>query len=341
LVKESKDLNIPLDEYRRLYKLSQSKWAWTGFREKRLWDFLQLLLVPIIIYAATSCLGDQAKKRDKVAADEAKGREKEAAEETKKNEKQAADDRARQETLSSYFNEITNLSIYLGQKITPDNKEQIEKVRILVKTRTLTALRVLDSERNNQLLGFLREARFIGKEPSGAPKIDFRNADLRNADLKNADLSGVDLRKATLTGADLSGAKLIDANLREAVLTNVILDNTNFSNADLIQAVLIPVDQIKKANFCGAILNKGLQSNEGCKAGKAYVVAGTGLLVRADPAGSIIGSLGYGQSVTLTGRVAYAAGSEWSQLSGGSWVMTNYLPIQPSENTPGVAPSNK
>ena len=58
LTKEAKNLGMSADEYRRLYAqrssnilanvVGRSTWLWTGFREKKLWDYLQLLIVPLV-----------------------------------------------------------------------------------------------------------------------------------------------------------------------------------------------------------------------------------------------------------------------------------------------------
>jgi uncharacterized caspase-like protein len=74
--------------------------------------------------------------------------------------------------------------------------------------------------------------------------------------------------------------------------------------------------------------------------GKAYVWAGTGLVVRNNPGGSQIGNLPYGAAVTLTGRSAFVAENDWSQLDTGGWVMTNYLSTQPLENNSRNPSSN-
>lgn len=59
--------------------------------------------------------------------------------------------------------------------------------------------------------------------------------------------------------------------------------------------------------------------------GGVYVKAGSGLLVRNAPSGSIIGSRGYGQKVSLTGAEQVANGYTWAQLASGGWVAKDYL----------------
>lgn len=57
----------------------------------------------------------------------------------------------------------------------------------------------------------------------------------------------------------------------------------------------------------------------------SYAAAGSGLLVRSGPAGYVIGGLGYGAPVRLTGATQYASGRSWSQLTSGGWVASDYI----------------
>lgn len=330
LIKEARDLSIPLDEYRRLYELSRKKsstpkkilngfWKWTGIGEKKMWDLLQLLLVPLFIFVATNSLQEDAKKR----------------------EKKAAEDRARQETLNSYLDVMTKLLLEAKQKTTSvDEEPQLATIQVLAKTRTLTALRTLDCERSILLLKFLREAKLaklIGERSSSKElKIDFKSANLRNADLKTADLSNIDLSTATLSGADLRGAKLIGANLSNADLTDAKLDGADFSKANLINAGLRNIDiRNIPAKFCAAKVEKGKESGQGCFT--AYVNAASSLAVRNAPAGYILSALPYGMGVNLTGAQEYAAGRSWLQLSSGGWVASNYLSYLPTQSTKNIS----
>ena len=55
--------------------------------------------------------------------------------------------------------------------------------------------------------------------------------------------------------------------------------------------------------------------------GSVYVTAGSGLLIRNSPGGYVIGSLGYGQAVALTGNTS----GGWAELANGGWVAERYL----------------
>lgn len=56
-----------------------------------------------------------------------------------------------------------------------------------------------------------------------------------------------------------------------------------------------------------------------------YVTAGIGVNVRNRPNGYVIGGLGYGQSVALTGARESAGGRSWLQLASGGWVAEDYI----------------
>jgi peptidoglycan hydrolase-like protein with peptidoglycan-binding domain len=60
-------------------------------------------------------------------------------------------------------------------------------------------------------------------------------------------------------------------------------------------------------------------------AGRAYVAASSGLLVRNAPAGRVVGSLGYGTPIALTGDRRFANGRTWVQLASGAWVAEEFV----------------
>ena len=69
------------------------QWQWTGFPQKTLWDWLQLLVVPAFL-AIASYLFTQAERRRERAAEEQKA---EAAEQKAAAERQAAEQKTQWE----------------------------------------------------------------------------------------------------------------------------------------------------------------------------------------------------------------------------------------------------
>ena len=186
-------------------------WNWTGFKEKKLWDVLQLLIVPTALAIGAFYLQETAKQRDL-----------QISEANRAKDQQIADDRAKQETLNRYFDQISTL--LLERKLR--TAKEGEEVRSIARVRTLTALRSMDQDRKGQLVKFLQEAKLI----QGRAIIDLQGADLRATDLHEAYLSAVSLSGANLSGANLSGAILLNAYLNDANAGKA--DSTDLSQAN-------------------------------------------------------------------------------------------------------------
>ena len=218
--------------------------TWTGFdsydettqgpRAKTLWDWLDLLVIPIFLALAAWWLQRAENKRTQ---------ELEA-------------DRQQQTSLDSYFDFMTEL-------LSNNNLQTADKdrYRSIARTRTIALLRLLDGERKSQVLQFLYESELINEDPivqlRGA---DFRSCNLKGASLQNAELRGVyfeysDLEGSNLSEADLRGsdfsfsnfsnANLDDTNLHQANLSGAIFHNTDLTSADISQTILEYADLSK------------------------------------------------------------------------------------------------
>jgi uncharacterized protein YjbI with pentapeptide repeats len=217
---------------------------WTGFGNytkpdekfipaKTLWDWLQLLIVPLFL-AVGAWLIDGSRKRS---------------------ERLLESDRQRQKTLEDYYACITDLLLRGQLKGAGASAE----ARSIARTRTLAALRLLDSGRKAQLLQFVYEAGLIdagsainlnGADFTGAlldeatliraelRGADFRSASLRNANLQYADLRGSDFSEAALTGAWLQKSRLVQARMINADLTDANLTGADVDQIDLSGATL-------------------------------------------------------------------------------------------------------
>jgi uncharacterized protein YjbI with pentapeptide repeats len=226
----------------------------TGFSEKTLWNWMDLLIVPAtiaIIGIVGGALFTQARARDTA--------------------------------LLTYLDKMSELLI---EKCLRAETRRYSDKRLTARARTLAVLSQLDGKRKRIVLQFLREARLINKdhdtlegvtinpclvglrdadlsyaklqdiklinrkrtetvslEGANLECADLRNADLEGADLREANLIRANLRGACLKGVDLSLAKLRDADLRETRLgihvqedednKQIIKTHTNLSDADL------------------------------------------------------------------------------------------------------------
>jgi uncharacterized protein YjbI with pentapeptide repeats len=197
-----------------------------------------------------------------------KQNEQEAADKRAKIEQIAADDKAKQETLTKYLDGMSDLL----QKDLLKSKNT-DPTFIIAQSKTVVALRSVDSVRQNLIFQFLESARLntLELEKNGLlfrakmskaqlSKADFTKtkliqADLQESNLTKANLTGADLRSVDLENANLSNAQLYAADLRLAELTRSNLTNANLAKADLTIAAL------RQSNMEGvkldrAILNK-------------------------------------------------------------------------------------
>jgi uncharacterized protein YjbI with pentapeptide repeats len=224
--------------------------SWTGFgksalQAKTLWDWLQLLLVPLFLGGATLVL--HSSQRESV---------RKQAEERSALEREIETDRQQEEALQMYFDRIIELC--LKEKL---SKFSPEEVRTAARTRTLAVLRGLDGKRKGMVVLFLKDSNLIDREAvidlAGA---DLREASLAFANLKRANLGEADLSKADLRGANLTKAYLgatnfLEADLRGANLNEADLFESNLNGADITRA------NLRAANLSGADL-RGSRLND-------------------------------------------------------------------------------
>lgn len=225
--------------------------AWTGFgsyneelngpRSKTLWDWMELLLVPVGLALA----GYWFTKVQKTT------------------ELEIALKNQRQQSLESYLDRIKELILVRG--LGPNAYPEVNK---LATTLTLNILRELNEERNRQVVQFLQESELLETRWRGVIKLS--KADLSNIDLNGANLLKVNLFKAILCDANLSGAnlnnadlretKLERANLRKAKLYLAVMEHAKLAGADLREANLRDVDltfaKLPNANLRYAILRR-------------------------------------------------------------------------------------
>jgi uncharacterized protein YjbI with pentapeptide repeats len=224
--------------------------TWTGFgkpalQAKTLWDWMQLLLVPLFLAAAALVV--RTSQRDN---------SRQRLEERSALEHEIETDRQREEALQMYFDRI--IELVLKEKL---SKFSPEEVRMVAKTRTHAVLRELDGRRKGMVILFLKDSNMIDREAV----IDLAGADLREASLAFANLKRVNLSEADLSKADLRGANLTRSYLSATNLTEADLRGANLGEADLFEAKLNGADvtraNLREANLSGADL-RGSRLND-------------------------------------------------------------------------------
>jgi uncharacterized protein YjbI with pentapeptide repeats len=209
-------------------QIPQSKpWTLRKFGGKTVWDWMDLLMVPIMLSLITVVFAWQQDARQQRI-------EEQRAESALTIQQQNAQD----EALQAYLDQMTQL--ILDRKLL--EAEEGDSVYTMAQARTSTVITRLDADHNRNVTRFLRDSGLLGEFvwiDFRASSINlFRRIDLSDADLRGADLSNADLLEANLRSADLSDADLSDANLRSANLRFSNLRSADLSDADLRSANL-------------------------------------------------------------------------------------------------------
>jgi uncharacterized protein YjbI with pentapeptide repeats len=211
------------------------KWTRTGedgWNEKKPWDYLQLLLVPLVLAIAGFWFQDFSKKQEQLVGD----------------------NKAKQETLTKYLDQMSDLL----QKGLIKSKHGSDLFTI-AQAKTAVTLQSLDPVRQRLVIQFLESANLnkldegkgllfmlrmhestLGKAYLSLAKM--RKADFRGIDLNEANLSETDLREANFFGANLNKANLSGADLRGAIFSIPDIKGANLSRADLRGATFFGVN---------------------------------------------------------------------------------------------------
>ena len=128
-------------------------------------------------------------------------------------ERALQDERAREETLRSYLDRVSEL--VLERDLV--NSENDSPERAIALARTHNALSMLDGRRKGQLVKFLNDSQLIR---NGQTVISLNLADLTYSNLGSMDLRGCDFSGANLRDADFYNSDLTECNFENCVLTN-------------------------------------------------------------------------------------------------------------------------
>jgi uncharacterized protein YjbI with pentapeptide repeats len=271
---------------------ARKPWTVKEFGGRPLWDWLQLLIVPLVIAAIgfwfTSSQNGRQQRIEDQRAQQAQNIENARAKAERALAKQSAQD----EALQAYLAQMSSLMLEKNLL----ESERGDAVYTLAQARTATVMTRLDSGRNKTVLSFLWNSGLVGKSSAGESSVNlFRNIDLRGADLRGRNLIGAPLRGATLDHADLREAILVHADLRGAYLDDTKLSDALMSHADLSHAFLFGADlkgvHLNDADLSGATLTSSASLAKAASAANINEVGGTSLqqllsartLVGADP----------------------------------------------------------
>jgi uncharacterized protein YjbI with pentapeptide repeats len=214
--------------------------GWTGFGDKTVWDWLQLLIVPLVL----GVIGFYFTSSQEYA-----------------HQQEFEEQRLQNAALQTYLAGMREL---LLDKHLRDSEEDSE-VRAVAGAQTRSTVGQLSPEGKGIAIQFLYEASLIREEDPvlNLSGVGLRGANLSQLDLSDANLSGAVLRRADLHGTNLSGAilrwaELNHADLRDATMSVADLSEANLNFANLSWAVLdnadLPDADLTGANMSGAFL---------------------------------------------------------------------------------------
>ena len=213
----------------------RDRWERWGLRGKTVWDWINLLVVPVML-ALVAGLFTTLQIIYQSAAESQ--REQALADQNAQFQRFIEEFRVQEASLQAYLDLMTTLLLEHHLRESTVGSE----VRAIARAQSLSTLRKQDAEGKGTVVRFLYDAELIqssGTEGGEEPIVDLGTADLSNADLssvilRNADLGGAYLSYANLSYADLSHADLSNGDLTgakgvtymELQLQSVKLENT-------------------------------------------------------------------------------------------------------------------
>jgi uncharacterized protein YjbI with pentapeptide repeats len=221
-------------------KEGRQPWTLKEFGGKTVWDWMDLLIVPLALALITVALTI-------VFTWQQESRQSRIEEQRAQAERELEEQRAQDEALRAYFDQMSSLLLEKDLRASEEESE----ARTLARARTLTVLGSLDPSRKTTVMQFLVEAELVQRvEGTSGHIITLSDADLRGVNLEAADLLGAGLSDANLSDAYLGLADLREADLGRADLSNAYLGFADLSNANLGAA------DLRDASMGGADLSE-------------------------------------------------------------------------------------
>jgi hypothetical protein len=201
-------------------------WYWTGVPEKTFWNWLEVLVAPVLLSGGGFLLYTAWTWSDHRLAE--------------KGAHEAARHAALHGIANGYIDDIEQLLL----KVEKGNSREGEIAPTIAWARTLIVLEGLDRSRKGQIIRFLQHARLLKQaasshhEPRQQLFISLKSANLRGVHLPQVDLSGANLQEANLQEANLQEANLLEADLSGADLSGAIVAEKHLTKAKLEGATM-------------------------------------------------------------------------------------------------------
>ena len=191
-------------------------WKWTGLPKQTLWDWLDLLIVPVVLAIGGYLFTRSEDRRTREQADRFTRSENSRTLEQ-------ADHRREEDVLQAYLDQmwklLLNKDLLRSTSKANSNSEALTAARV----STLTTLERIHHhpDKKGIIVKFLSECGLLEKQDTVVI--------LEGANLSGANLTGVDLSDANLIGADLRGAyKVTGVETKQPITNEELVQQTKF-----------------------------------------------------------------------------------------------------------------
>lgn len=179
-----------------------------GFYYRTLWDWLELLIIPIVL-AIGGWLFSSADKDSALRIEQSN---------------------QRQNILNSFIEKISNLVVVENFKNPEKNSDIVQITRALI----TSTCRQLDPDRKAEALQVIYELHLIDKNPIvNLFGVNFDKINLEHAPLVESEIKGAYFRKGCFKNANLQGSIFLGSNFSKADFRGANLTNTDFSETTL------------------------------------------------------------------------------------------------------------
>lgn len=196
-------------------------WKWTGLPTRTLWDWLDLLFVPAVLAGGGLWFSRQQRER----------------------ELRISNRHTQDATLHAYLDKMWDMIPTLQSPHEPDETRPGDSLSSVsaARARTLTVLKILDSDGKARVVQFLYESGLIGNPH---PVIDLNGADLNGANLRRIEIGGMEIVDRNGNGIEVTGIdiRVIHSDHKKGVFRGACLRNTHLRNACLLWANLQGTD---------------------------------------------------------------------------------------------------
>ncbi|MEM8721809.1 MAG: pentapeptide repeat-containing protein [Cyanobacteria bacterium P01_G01_bin.39] len=211
---------------------------WSGFSDRTTWQWLDLLIVPLVLIVAAYSLDINETRR----------------------QTNNTNIEYENQLVLSYLEQVRNLLLnqdYVLEENSHFSDIHKDTKRKSIESLTISVLSNVREERKKLIINFLRNTELITLDSDLAKKsgsgldtyISLRGADLTNIDFKNEELRNINFRGSFLYGSDFSNADLRKSDFNYALFDKrVKFNRANLKGAKFDDAVVI-FDKNKKTSL--------------------------------------------------------------------------------------------